>query len=445
MKRFAAFLASALIMSTLAGCSGSGAGPFSSRAAGSSSSSASAAASASGKAETVTWFTSRAQSDAVVATVKQLADAYKAKGNNVTLEIQSAADRNAYDQKIRAMASSGTLPQLFDLDPDSFCKELADKGDLVNMDEYLKKTGELDKFIKLSVNYLRLKDGSLWAIPFEFSTEQVWYNVDIFKKYGLKAPGTFDEWLQDCKVLSNNGITPIAIDGKDSWCLMRYLALVPFRHSGNAFLNDLVSGKAKMTDPQGMEALGFVANIGKYFQPGFTTTDYGTAEELFLNGKAAMYDMGTWVLQDYIKANKEKGMNLDYFYIPMTGGGKDATAANDYWAFGGIGMAANKQKFDAATEGLLTYLVSTYSKTYAESQHFAPQNVQIDTSSAHPYYIKLKNDIAKIGDTACSPWDVSLPTNVDTVIADNLSSVALGQMTPKQCADLIDQALASAS
>jgi raffinose/stachyose/melibiose transport system substrate-binding protein len=441
MKKLSVILAALLAIFSLVGCS-SGGNSSATQASGATTASQSTSQPAS--AATVTWFSSRTQSDDVVVTVKQLAEEYKAKGNNVTLDIQSAADRNAYSQKIHAMASSGTLPQFFDLDPDSFCKELADKGDLVNMQDYLQQTSQLDKFIKLSVNYLRLKDGSLWAIPFEFSTEQVWYNVDTFNKYGLKAPTTFNEWLNVCKVLQDNGVTPIAIDGKDSWTLIRNLALYPFRRSGNEYLNNLVAGKAKMSDPQGMEALNFIANIGKYFQKGFTTTDYATAEDLFLSGNAAMYDMGTWVLQDYIKANKDKGLNLDYFYIPMTGDGNDATTPNDYWAFGGIGMAANKAKFDNDTKNLLTYIIKNYSKAYAEKGHFAPQNVSIDDSKAHPYYIKLKNDIAKIGDTACSPWDVSLPTNVTTVISDNLASVAMGQMTPEKCAALIDNALKAA-
>ena len=42
-----------------------------------------------------------------------------------------------------------------------------------------------------------------------------------------------DEWLNVCKTLKDNGITPISVDGVDRWPVQRYLAMLPFRETGN--------------------------------------------------------------------------------------------------------------------------------------------------------------------------------------------------------------------
>ncbi len=56
----------------------------------------------------------------------------------------------------------------------------------------------------------------------------------------------------------------------------RYFVFLQYIRSrmmtGNDFLNDLSTGKAKMSEEPGMAA-EFMSDIGKYFQPGFSTTD----------------------------------------------------------------------------------------------------------------------------------------------------------------------------
>ena len=51
---------------------------------------------------------------------------------------------------------------------------------------------------------------------------------------------------------------------------MRYIAQYPFRRAGNDYLVKLSTGEAKFSDPIGLESARFVADIGKYFQTGFS-------------------------------------------------------------------------------------------------------------------------------------------------------------------------------
>ena len=155
-----------------------------------------------------------------------------------------------------------------------------------------------------------------------------------------------DEWLDVCKTLKENGVTPISVDGVDRWPVQRYLAMMPFRESGNDYIINLRDGKEKMAGDEGKEAATFMKNIGQYFNDGFAATDYATAQSMFLDGKSAMYSIGDWeiaAMQDAYKAGK-----IDYFYLPTIENGK--TDASEFCVNSGIGMAFNAKTFDAKTK-----------------------------------------------------------------------------------------------
>ncbi len=394
----------------------------------------------------ITFFSSRGESEDVVRAIKQVAEQYIAEGHNVEFVVETAADEATYWQKLRAMAAANELPTLFDCDPTDFMKEMADNGMLVDMQAFLDEIGQSDNFYSLALNYVRQNDGSLYALPFEMSIEMIWYNVDMFNACGLTAPTTFDEFLNCCKVLQENGYQPIAINGVDAWCLMRYLGNVPFRLAANDYTYGLANGANKMNEDIGIKALQFVADCGQYFQPGFASCDFMTAENMFLEGKAAIYEMGSWELNNFIPA-VDGGMNFDYFYMPMCEGA--VTNPNEYWAFGGIGMCAAQDEFTDEVKDFLQYLVENYSYTYTAMQHFAAQPVSVeqleaDGYSFHPLFYRMLDDLSNIGERSCRPWDVVLPTTVSTLIADNLNSVAMGFISPAEMADMIDAELEAA-
>jgi len=188
--------------------------------------------------------------------------------------------------------------------------------------------------------------------------------------------------------------------------------------------------------------LQFMADVGQYYQAGFTSTDYATAMNLFMSGKAAMYGIGTWELNNFIDANRPAELNVDYFYMPTLDGA--VTQPNEYWAFGGIGLTANPEKFDGELKDFFTFIVKNYSTVYLARQHFAPQTVAVpDGVVFDPLFLKIKEDIDSIGSSACRPWDVVLSADVISTINDNLPGLCMGEITPEEFAKIVDDALAS--
>ena len=196
-----------------------------------------------------------------------------------------------------------------------------------------------------------------------------------------------------------------------------------------------------MSDAEGMATSEFMAEIGQYFQPGFTTTDVATGLNLFLSGKCAMYPTGTWELNYFTDENRPEGLNVSYFYMPTCDGA--VTDANEYWAFGGIGLAVNPKEFDDEYKDYLSFIVKNYSEAYFAHQHLAPQKVNTDDASEFDaLFLQVMDDAAKIGDTAARPWDVVLNEDVIATINDNLPGLCMGEETPEEFAAAVDEALA---
>ena len=386
------------------------------------------------------YFSSRSASDDTIVTLQEITDKYNEQGGKIKLVIDSNADRTSYDQKLRTMIAGGQMPDMFDLDATPYAAELGEKGMLTDMDAFLDEIGEKDSYIPLALDYGRTADGKLYTLPLELSTEMIGYNVDMFKDAGIEAPKTLDELLEDCKALNDKGYTAFGIGGGDGWPLLRLLATYPFRMTGNDFLNDLSTGKAKMSDEPGVKAAEFMSDIGKYFQPGFSTTDVATGLNLFLSGKSAMYPTGTWELNYFTDKNRPEGLNVDYFYMPTI---KDAkTSTNDYWAFGGIGLSVNPKVFDEQYKDYLTFIVKNYSPAYFAHEHLAPQKVEMsDNSKFDPLFLKIMEDTNNIGTTAARPWDVVLNEDVIATINDNLPGLCMDEETPDEFVKAVDDAL----
>ena len=264
---------------------------------------------------TVKWFTSRPVDGAIDQAMHELADEYSEKmGGKWKIEFETTADRPSYLQKLKTLIAGGNMPDIIDIDADPYCQELVDAGMLVDVKKFLQDNGKYDSFYPTALKYQEFTNGSMYTLPLEYHVEMTWYNKEIFKKYNLSAPKTMDEWLNVCKTLKDNGVTPISVDGVDRWPIQRYIAMMPFRRSGNDYIIKLRDGEEKMSDKVGKEAATFMKDIGQYFNDGFAATDYATAQSMFLDGKSAMYYIGDWeiaAMQEAYEAGK-----VDYFYLP---------------------------------------------------------------------------------------------------------------------------------
>lgn len=388
---------------------------------------------------TVTWFASRPVDGAIDLAIRQIAQQYSDEHDgNWNLEVITEADRPSYLQKLQTLISGGNMPDIIDIDATPYCQELVDAGMLVDVKQYLNDEGLYDKFEPTALAYQEFTNGTMYTLPLEYHVEMIWYNKEIFAENNVEVPKTMDEWLDVCQKLSDAGVTPISVDGVDRWPVIRYLAMMPFRETGNDYIIDLSEGNASMGDQTGRDGIEFFQKIGKHFQEGFAATDYATAQAMFLDGQSAMYYIGDWEIAAMQEAY-ENG-TIDYFYLPTQEGA--LTGANEFCVNSGIGMAFNTETFDEKTKDFVNYIIENYGKIYAGMDQMTP--IKSDLPEDHEFsdlYLKVRDDMGNIGEHFLKPWDCYLDSNTCTVVNDNALLLATGDIDEDTFVDMVDSAL----
>lgn len=391
-------------------------------------------------ARTYHYLSAHSVNDALTTTLQSLIDDYKKDHPDFDLVIETTADRDSFNSKLRILASSDQLPDWFDADPEPFFRQIVDAGKVIDVAQLYKDLGVDGKLYPISINYPMWDDGTLHLITWQANAEYFWYNKDLFAKAEVEPPKTLDEFIGVLDKIKAAGIIPISIDGKDYWPAMRYLAIPAFRLEGNAFIDRLKNGEAKMSDPTGMASAKFLQTLGQnYFQEGFSSTDYTAALNLFTSGQAAIYYMGTWELPSFLGEDGDLKPNIGYFTMPSISE-SDASPATDWFAVSGIGTAVLKTADTEEMRDFLKFVFDNYADRALYEGHYLPSIIPTFRSDLPPIYKNILDDISGVK-TFTKVWDVQLdPSTVDTMGRQD-TNLALGQISLEQYAAAIDESI----
>lgn len=197
-------------------------------------------------------------------------------------------------------------------------------------------------------------DNKLYGLPRNSDYAVIYYNKALFEQNNLKVPNTIDELLEVSKAFRELNIEPISMNGKDLWNLAVMYQNIVQRISGDqTSILDAVAGKKKFADdPSFLQA----ANVLKQFvdekvlNTAFLTMDYGASQNLFTQGKAAMWYMGSWEagMASNDQLSQEFRDNLGVIKFPVATGGKGKDSDLISWNGGGYSLVkASKNKEEA--------------------------------------------------------------------------------------------------
>jgi ABC-type glycerol-3-phosphate transport system substrate-binding protein len=159
-----------------------------------------------------------------------------------------------------------------------------------------------DNVISAALPYIADLDGKRYGIPATLTTPSLIYRKDLFEKYGLKAPLTWDEYYdvleKGKRALQSDGRTdtyPTTLiqasqdPGYSDWTfhLFGHGPIKDDRYildaEGNPIFNE---------NGRGAQALDELHRVAPYCPEGFLGFDYGEAANLYGSGKALM--LLTW-------------------------------------------------------------------------------------------------------------------------------------------------------
>ena len=154
-------------------------------------------------------------------TLQNLTDKFMESNKNITVTLQNQSSYPDLQQKITATtASPKDLPTLTQAYPHWMVNAVQDEL-LVDLKPYIENETIGDKNYNNILEGFRKGseiDGKVYGMPFNKSTEVIWYNKTLFDELGLEAPTTFEEFAQVSKTITEKkGIVGAGFDSLNNF------------------------------------------------------------------------------------------------------------------------------------------------------------------------------------------------------------------------------------
>lgn len=154
-------------------------------------------------------------------TLTSLTDKFMAENPNIKVTLQNQSSYKDLQQKITAtVASPKDLPTLTQAYPDWMFNPIKDNL-VTDLTPYIEnETLKFDNYEDILPSFREAVkiDGKIYGMPFNKSTEVLWYNKTLLDELGLKVPTTYDELVQVAKTIKEKkGIAGAGFDSLNNY------------------------------------------------------------------------------------------------------------------------------------------------------------------------------------------------------------------------------------
>ncbi len=318
-------------------------------------------------------------------------------GSEVT--VVSYGDMSNYKTKFATMiAAGGKDVDVFQTWGGGQLATYARRGFVLDLSEEMRKDNWQDRFSSAALTFVSA-DGKVWGVPVELANVMFYYNKEIFAKYGINVPATFDELLAACQKLKANGVIPIVLAlNKAEWVGDLYYQYLVTRVGGLDPFRKAIAREqgGSFEDPAFTEAgrlLQKMVDTG-CFQSGFLGAEYASMRQIFAQEKAAMLLMGSWLPGQLAGEAPNFISKVDYFRFPAVAGGKGKITD----VVGGTNAAfavAKATKYPKAAVALVKEFssMSTASDVLGVAKRLPAVKYSFDQAATDPLTIRVANEL----------------------------------------------------
>lgn len=213
---------------------------------------------------------------------------------NIKVEVD-AVENETYKTKIKTAIAANEAPDVFFTWGGGFSQPFVDAGKLLDLTPYL-KDGTMKRLVGGALQN-QTYNGKVYSMPFSVWAGVLFCNQELFTKYNVKIPETFDQMIAAVKVFKAKGVTPIEVGEKDRWPGMFYQNILAIRTAGSKLCNQALAKKASFNQPAFVQSAALLDQLVKAgaFDNGCLGITRDESEANFRMGKAAMYYNGSWV------------------------------------------------------------------------------------------------------------------------------------------------------
>ena len=224
--------------------------------------------------------------------LKQAALDYEAQ-TGVHLSITEFPYANLFDKEMIDLNARTGAYDLIMLD-DPWFPIFASKQFLTELTPLLQKRGQNgpdSDFVETSLALCRhpYQTGSLYALPYVGNSQLFFYRKDLFEKHSLNPPATWDDVLAAAKTIqekeTGSGMYGYVMRAAQGNAAVADFMPIFWAYGGEMFD---ASGKPTVNTPEGIAALEFMVQMGKYSPPGYPSFNAEEVGAHLLQGTAAM-------------------------------------------------------------------------------------------------------------------------------------------------------------
>jgi multiple sugar transport system substrate-binding protein len=290
--------------------------------------------------------------------LKQAAKDYEAK-TGVHINIAEFPYANLFEKELIDLSAHTGAYDLVMLD-DPWFPKFASQNFLTDFSPLLQKRGQSgpdDDFVAASIAVCRhpFQTGTLYALPYVGNSQLFFYRKDLFQKHNLKEPSTWDEVLAAARTISEQETNGAPGGGKVYGYVMRAA-------QGNAAVADFIpifwafggemfdaNGQPTVNSSEGITALKFMIEIGKYSPPGYASFNADEVGAHLLQGTAAMsINWPAWISAFSDPARSRVIGKMEFGQMP--GGKNPGRAEIGNWL---IAIPRESKNTDAAMDFLI--------------------------------------------------------------------------------------------
>ncbi|HBN96314.1 MAG TPA: ABC transporter substrate-binding protein, partial [Firmicutes bacterium] len=133
----------------------------------------------------------------------------------------------------------------------------------------------------------------IWSVPVNIHRSNVLYFIpENLERWGVEAPGTWDEFLEIAPKLMNQGVIPMSLG--ENWTATHLWESVALSELGPDKYGDLWNGELSWTSPEVVGVWELFGEILEYTNPDAPSLSWQQATDMIVEGQAAFNIMGDW-------------------------------------------------------------------------------------------------------------------------------------------------------
>ncbi|AEF80383.1 ABC transporter substrate-binding protein [Leadbettera azotonutricia] len=362
-----------------------------------------------------------------------------------------------FHNKVEAYAAAGQLPDVIYAWPSGRSTTLHTQHLLKDLKSLIAKDGLAANTLPGALDPNAQGAGYLAILPRAITSSHAFYiNNEVLKAAGLTPAKTYSELKAQVPVLKAQGYETVIMANQDDWVMQScFFSLVAGRFGGAGWEQKILSGQAKFTDPDFVNALTFIKTLydDGVISRASLTTDYGSGIGQFATNKGAYYIDGDWRIGAFITDSSTgqalidpaRQANFQVTVFPDIEGAKLNKSSSGILGTGwGINanIPADSAKEDAAWR-LVKWLSGKEIQTWLlQTGGIAtPTRTDINASSLKLEPLQIQG--SQLGGqytTTTVVIDGVFAGEVYTPINEGLQAIGLGSQTPQQVAQAAQRA-----